>query len=364
MVRVLVVDDSAFMRKALTKMLQSDARIRVVGTARDGLDALDKIEKLDPDLVTLDVEMPRMSGLEALEQIMARFPRPVVMVSSLTEEGAEVTLRALDMGAVDFIPKKIDTSVLDVVRIEAALCDKVCALARKGPLRPPRKPLAADRPARPVPDRGGPETGERRPPQPGPPRPRPAGRVRYVAIGASTGGPPALQRVFSNLPADFSTPLVVVQHMPKSFTGAFARRLSRAGPLEVKEAETGDRLEPGRGFVAPGGAHMVVDRDAGGLVLRITDEPTDSLYRPSVDVTFRSLADAVGGDVLAVVLTGMGADGREGMRVLKGRGAPSIAQNERTCVVYGMPKAVVEAGLADAVLPIDAIGKAVGEAVR
>ncbi len=364
MVRVLVVDDSAFMRKALTKMLQSDSRIRVVGTARDGLDALDKIEKLDPDLVTLDVEMPRMSGLEALEQIMARFPRPVVMVSSLTEEGAEVTLRALDMGAVDFIPKKIDTSVLDVVRIEKALCDKVCTLARKAPHRLHRKqaPVAQPAPPRSFPERAGPERlPSREAPRVRPPRP--SGRARYVAIGASTGGPPALQRVFSNLPEDFSTPLVVVQHMPKSFTGAFARRLSRAGPLEVKEAETGDRLEPGRGFVAPGGAHMVVDRDGGGLVLRITDDPADSLYRPSVDVTFRSFAEVVGGDVLAVVLTGMGADGREGMRVLKDRGAPSIAQNERTCVVYGMPKAVVEAGLADAVLPIDAIGKAVGEAV-
>ncbi len=339
MIRVLVVDDSAFMRKALSRMLEKDPEIRVAGTARDGFEALAKIQDLDPDLVTLDVEMPRMDGLETLGRIMEEHPRPVLMVSSLTEEGAEVTLRALDLGALDFIPKGIGGNVLEIVRIEEALREKVRALAR-GRRHAPRV-----RPA---------------------PGPAPAGRLgpaRYVAIGASTGGPPALQKLFAGLPAGMGAPVVVVQHMPKAFTGAFARRLDAASPLSVKEAETGDRLVPGHAFVAPGGQHMVVRREGRDLVLQVTARPADTLHRPSVDVTFRSLAEAAGGETLAVVLTGMGADGTEGVRALKGRGGHAIAQDAPTCVVYGMPRSVVEAGLADRVLPLDRIPDAIREAV-
>ncbi|MHB8765470.1 MAG: protein-glutamate methylesterase/protein-glutamine glutaminase [Deferrisomatales bacterium] len=341
MIRVLVVDDSAFMRKALAKMLESDPQIQVVGTARDGLEAIDKVAELDPDLVTMDVEMPRLGGIEALQRIMATSPRPVLMVSSLTAEGAEVTLQALDLGALDYIPKGIGGNILDVVKIETALCQKVRALARRR-VRPAAPPSPAPRP-------------------PGP-RPR-LGPARYVAIGASTGGPPALQKVLAGLPPNFSAPLVVVQHMPKAFTGAFARRLSAAGPLEIKEAESGDRLEPGRGFVAPGGSHLTVRREGAHLVLRVADEPADTLHRPSIDVTFRSFAETLGRSTLAVVLTGMGSDGTEGVRALREKGASTIAQEARSCVVYGMPRAVVEAGLADAVLPVEEIGRAVGEAV-
>ncbi len=341
MIRVLVVDDSAFMRKALSRMMEKDPEIRVAGTARDGFEALAKIRDLDPDLVTLDVEMPRMDGLETLGRIMEEHPRPVLMVSSLTEEGAEVTLRALDLGALDFIPKGIGGNVLEIVRIEEALREKIKALARG------RRPAPQGRPA---------------------PHPRaaPVGRLgsaRYVAIGASTGGPPALQKVFAGLPAGMPAPVVVVQHMPKAFTGAFARRLDAASPLAVKEAETGDRLVPGHAFVAPGGQHLVVRREGRDLVLHVTARPAETLHRPSVDVTFRSLAETAGGETLAVVLTGMGSDGTEGVRALKDKGAHAIAQDAPTCVVYGMPRSVVEAGLADRVLPLERIPEAIREAV-
>lgn len=340
MIRVLVVDDSSFMRKALSRMLESDPEIRVVGTARDGADALERVAELDPDLVTLDVEMPRMDGLEALRRIMRASPRPVLMVSSVTEQGAEVTLQALDLGALDYIPKALDGSVLGIVHIEEALCAKVKTLARRHRVAPVLRtePRRLSRSA--------------------------VGRSRYVAIGASTGGPPALQKLFSGLPPGFPAPVVVVQHMPKAFTGSFARRLSGVGPLEVKEAETGDRLEPGRAFVAPGGSHLLVRRDGPRLTLRVTDQPTDTLHKPSVDVTFRSFAENVGHPTLAVVLTGMGSDGLEGVKSLKAAGAHALAQEARSCVVYGMPRAVVEAGMADAVLPIEEMAGAIGGAVE
>jgi len=339
------------MRTALSKMLCGDPEIEVVGTARDGLDAIEKVKSLDPDLVTLDVEMPRLDGLGALERIMAEFPRPVLMVSSITEEGAEVTLKALNMGAVDYIPKGIDKNVLGVVNIEKQLREKVKALARKKPY-PRHLTAKAGRPSQPHPVAERTQT-----PLTG------ASASRFVLIGASTGGPPALHKFFSSLTPDFSAPVVVVQHMPKAFTGTFARRLNDAGPLEVKEAESGDRLEPGKAFVAPGGSHLVLS-ESSKFVLRVSDSPAETLHKPSVDVTFKSFAQAAGNNVLAVILTGMGADGLEGMRSLKARGASIIAQEERSCVVYGMPRVVVEAGLADLVLPIEEIAPAVEGALK
>lgn len=344
MIRALVVDDSAFMRKALSKMLEGDPEIEIVGTARDGLEALEKIKELDPDILTMDVEMPRMNGIEALQRIMATGPRPVLMVSSLTEEGAEVTLRALDLGALDYIPKHLDGNLLDIVHVEMALREKVKTLARKRGRGAPTQPAAS-------PLHSAPSVARVPPPEV---RPRKRlGPVRYVAVGASTGGPPALQKFFAGLSPDFPAPVVVVQHMPKSFTGPFAKRLNQVGPLEVKEAESGDRLEPGKGFVAPGGSHLVVRREGTHLVLRVVDEPADTLHKPSVDVTFRSFSEVLGSAAMAVVLTGMGCDGLEGVRAMKARGAPAIAQDAQSCVVYGMPRAIVDAGLADAVLPVE-----------
>jgi two-component system chemotaxis response regulator CheB len=268
------------------------------------------------------------------------------MVSSVTEEGAETTLQALDLGALDYIPKHLTGNVLDIVHIESALREKVKVLGR-------RKVQPAAVPARP------------RPPLSAEPHPRlpRLGLTRIVAIGASTGGPPALQKLFSALSPTFSAPIVVVQHMPKTFTGPFARRLSQAGPLEVKEAQTGDRLGPGKGFVAAGGSHLTFRREGGHLVLQVTDTPTNTIHKPSVDVTFRSLAETAGSGTLAVILTGMGSDGLEGVRALRGEGCPAIAQSAQSCVVYGMPRAVVEAGLADAVLPIEEIAGAIEGAV-
>lgn len=346
MIRVLVVDDSAFMRQALSKMLVSDPMIEVAGTARDGLDALEKIAKLDPDLVTLDVEMPRMDGLEALRRIMAECPRPVLMVSSLTEAGAEETLEALSRGAVDYIPKAIDGNALNIAHIQQALCQKVRVLGRRrGPLGGP--PAPSPRVIR---------------------RAQPAGLsaqprgLRYLAIGASTGGPPALQTLLAGLAPSFPLPVVIVQHMPKAFTGPFARRLSGLCPLEIKEAESGDRLEPGRGFVAPGGSHLVLRPAAAGLTLQVTGEPAETLHKPSVDVTFSSFAECAGGATLAVVLTGMGSDGLAGVRALKRHGAYTITQEAESCVVYGMPRAVAEAGLSDVALPIAEIAAALNRA--
>ncbi len=343
MVRVLVVDDSAFARKALARMLEADAGIQVVGSARDGIEAIEKVRELQPDLVTLDVEMPRMGGLEALERIMAERPCPVLMVSSLTAEGAEVTLQALERGAVDYIPKGSGGptgNVIDIVRIEEVLREKVKTLGQRRPRRvAPPAPRSA-------------------PPQPGR-----LGPAEYVAVGASTGGPPALQKLFAGLPPAFRAPLVVVQHMPKMFTGPFARRLDAAGPLAVKEAETGDLLEPGCAFVAPGGSHLVLAREGRHLRLVVSEEPRDTLHRPSVDVSFRSFAREVGRATLGVILTGMGSDGLEGVRELRRQGGHAIAQEASSCVVYGMPRAVVEAGQADAVLVMDDIAAAVAGAV-
>lgn len=342
------MDDSAFMRTALSKMLSGDPEIEVVGTARDGLDAIEKVQRLDPDLVTMDVEMPRLDGLGALERIMAESPRPVVMVSSITEEGADVTLRALNMGAVDYIPKGIGKNVLGVVNIEKELRAKVKALGGKRGV--PHVALTG--------------TSKRSQPFTASASTSLSARTaklispRFILIGASTGGPPALHKFFSSLSPNFPLPVVVVQHMPKAFTGTFARRLSDSGPLDVKEAETGDRLEPGKGFVAPGGSHLVLNEN-NKLMLRVCDAPTDTLHKPSVDVTFASFAEASGSCVLAVILTGMGSDGLEGMRKLKAKGASIIAQEEHSCVVYGMPRVVVDAGLADLVLPIEDIAPAV-----
>jgi len=348
LIRVLVVDDSAFMRQALSKMLARDPMIEVAGTARDGLDALEKIAKLDPDLVTLDVDMPRMDGLAALRRIMAECPRPVLMVSSLTAAGAEETLEALNLGAVDYIPKAIGGNALNIAHIQQTLCQKVRVLGRRRcPPCGPSAPIPAPRVSRPAEQAG----------QPAHPR-----GLRYLAIGASTGGPPALQTLLAGLVPSFRLPVVIVQHMPKAFTGPFARRLSGLCPLEIKEAESGDRLEPGRGFVAPGGSHLVLRPAGAGLILQVTGEPAETLHKPSVDVTFSSFAEFAGGSTLAVVLTGMGSDGLAGVRALKRHGASTITQEAESCVVYGMPRAVAEAGLSDVALPIAEIAAAVNRA--
>lgn len=344
MVKVLIVDDSAFMRNALSSMLSSDPEIRIVGTARDGLEAIEKIASLHPDIVTMDVEMPRMDGIAALKHIMEQNPVPVIMVSSITNEGAKVTLDALDLGAVDFIPKNLSDLSLNIVKIREILIDKIKHLGRKGlpgrRFRQVERPLshpAAAEPPRTLPVR---TTGER--------------RIGIVAIGTSTGGPKALQEIIPRLPKDFPVPIVIAQHMPPNFTGPFAERLNQLSQITVKEAVEGEVLKPGLALVAPGGGHMRVKRGRGiETVVSISENREEYIYRPSVDALMASVAEFYPGRALGVILTGMGNDGVNGLTSLKRTGGRIFAQNEETCVVYGMPKAVVDAGIADKVLPIE-----------
>ncbi|MDD3312974.1 chemotaxis response regulator protein-glutamate methylesterase [Pseudodesulfovibrio sp.] len=345
MINVLVVDDSAFMRKAISTMLDKDPEIKVVGMARDGQEGLELVRTLNPDVVTMDIEMPRMDGLTALRHIMMESPRPVIMVSSLTTEGAEATLKAMELGAVDFIPKQLSKVSLDIIKIEKDLIDRVKTVAtrrmRHFRARAAAAPAAAPRPAamRPAPRRMPPVGG------------RPVHDV--VAIGVSTGGPPVVQKILSSLPEDFPAGIVIAQHMPAAFTGPFAKRLDSVSRISVKEAESGDILKPGHAFVAPGGRHIVLDQKISRIEVVVTDEPRDALYKPSANVLIGSVAAAVGKRGLGVILTGMGSDGCEGIRQLKERGGRALAQSDSTCVVYGMPKAIVDENLADEIVDLD-----------
>lgn len=353
MISVLVVDDSAFMRKALSTMLAGDPEIQVVGTARDGEEGLEKIRQLKPDVVTLDIEMPRMDGLTALRHIMMEMPRPVLMVSSLTTEGAEATLKAMELGAVDFIPKQLSRVSLDIVKIEGELRAKVKNVARRKirPMRPQRKVEVIAQPV----------VTEKKAMEAVPQKRSPVRDV--VAIGVSTGGPPAIQKVLSKLPADFPACILIAQHMPQAFTGPFAKRLDAVCQITVKEAEMGDRVQPGTAFVAPGGRHLLIDQKVSRIDLLVSDEPRDALYKPSANVLIASVAQGVGKRGVGVILTGMGSDGLEGIRELKKRSGYVLAQNDESCVVYGMPKAVVDAGLADEVLDIEDMSQAIMNAL-
>jgi two-component system chemotaxis response regulator CheB len=340
MVKVLIVDDSAFMRNALSSMLSSDPEIQIVGKARDGLEAVELVEKLRPDIVTMDVEMPRMDGITALKHIMEKNPVPVIMLSSLTVEGAKVTLDALDLGAVDFIPKNLSDLSINIVKIREILIDKIKHIAQKGivkrRIRPATAPKAIEIPKS-MPVR---TTGER--------------RINLVSIGTSTGGPKALQEIIPKLPKDFPTPIVIAQHMPPNFTGPFAERLNQLSQITVKEAEEGESLKNGVAYIAPGRGHMRVKRPRGiETVITISEGKEEFIYRPSVDALMFSVAEFFPGRALGVILTGMGNDGLKGLTELKKTGGRIFAQNEDTCVVYGMPKAVVDAGIADKVLPIE-----------
>lgn len=341
-IKVLIVDDSAFMRNALSSMLTSDPEIKIVGTARDGIEAIEKVASLKPDVVTMDVEMPRMDGITALKHIMEKTPVPVIMVSSLTVDGAKVTLDALDLGAMDFIPKNLSDLSINIVKIREMLIDKIKQIAKRGvPKRLIQKPATssakATEPPPVIPMR---ITGER--------------KAGILAIGTSTGGPKALQDIIPKLPKNFPVPIVIAQHMPPNFTGPFAERLNQLSQIEVKEAKDGDMLKPGVAYIAPGKGHMRVKRLRGIEVgVTISENKEDFIYRPSVDALMSSVAEVYPGRALGVILTGMGNDGLKGMMQMKKTGSRIFAQNEETCVVYGMPKAVVDAGIADKVLSID-----------
>ncbi len=377
-VKVLVVDDSGFFRRRVSEILSADPTIQVVGTATNGKEAIDQAIALKPDVITMDYEMPMMDGITAVRHIMQRCPTPVLMFSSLTHEGARVTLDALDAGAVDFLPKNFEDISRNPDKVKQMLCEKVHSISRSNrrSLFSTPAPAASPAPAptastsayaRPAP------APVARPAAPAPAPVRTAAPVapaahapapkrkayKLVAIGTSTGGPVALQRVLTQLPANFPAPIVLIQHMPAAFTKAFAERLDKLCRISVKEAEDGDILRPGLALLAPGGKQMMVD-GRGAIKILPGDERLN--YKPCVDITFGSAAKSYGDKVLAVVLTGMGADGREGARLLKQGGSAIWAQDEASCVIYGMPMAIVKADLADAVYSLDDIGKHLVEA--
>lgn len=336
-VRVLVVDDSALMRKLIPQILSTDTSIEVVGTAMDGNFGLKKMEELKPQVVTLDLEMPGMNGLDMLKEIMRRQRVPVIVVSSHSKEGAAITFKALGLGAFDFVAKPADVSSRMpeiaqelISKIKAAANSRGIGIRTLPSFEPVRKPekAAAD------------------------PKNMPS---KVVAIGISTGGPQALQYLLAQLPADFPGTILVVQHMPENFTEMFARRLDEVSAIRVKEAQSGDILQAGRALICPGNRHLKVKKMPLGDVVVLTDEEKVNGHRPSVDVLFRSVADEFGSKVVGVLMTGMGDDGAEGMGAIKNAGGVTIAQSEDSCVVYGMPKAAIERGYAMRVVALDSL---------
>jgi two-component system chemotaxis response regulator CheB len=357
-------------------MLSSDPEIKIVGTARDGLEALEKVASLNPDIVTMDVEMPVMNGLQALEEIMRWQPTPVIILSAVTTEGAQATLKALDLGAFDVVAKPSGSPGADLQALSQDLVEKVKAAAGVNPARLGRKGVnsfstGASGPmgavvqvigTKGVP--GTPSGQASRLSVTGKTGLVPKHAIEIVAIGTSTGGPSALQAVLPILPGNFPVPVLVAQHMPPGFTGPLAQRLNGLCPLNVREGIHGEVLKAGTVYVAPAGKQMQVQRKSEQLTLHIGDEaPIPTLYHPSVDVMFLSLAKAVGKGTLGVVMTGMGSDGTKGMKELKALEGFAIAESEETCVVYGMPRSVVDAGLADRVVPLGEIGRTIVECV-
>ncbi|KTG18294.1 chemotaxis response regulator protein-glutamate methylesterase [Pseudoalteromonas sp. XI10] len=365
-VKVLVVDDSSFFRRRVSEILEQDSNIQVIGFAVNGREAVDKARELKPDVITMDVEMPVLDGISAVKEIMAATPTPILMFSSLTRDGATATLDALDAGALDFLPKKFEDIARNNEDAIALLQNKVKEIGRRRLSRFSRPaPISRPTPApTPKDSRGTSTSSGIVQPDRSFSRPAPASspaasssntsnirasgkQYQLVAIGTSTGGPVALQTILTQLPANFPHPILLIQHMPAAFTPAFAARLNGLCRINVKEAQNGDRLMPGTAYLAPGGQQMLIEGRGGSRTLRVFEDDSPRItYKPSVDVTFASAAKTFGGDVLAVVLTGMGADGRDGARMLKQVGATIWAQDEQTSVVYGMPQAVANAGLA------------------
>jgi two-component system chemotaxis response regulator CheB len=350
-VRVLVVDDSMLFRKVVRDALALDPAIEVVGSASDGRAALEKIEQFKPDAITLDLEMPEVDGLGVLRQLRER-PQPpsVIVVSAFTDAGAALTNQALRLGAFDFVLKPSGANINENRdRLAADLLPKMRLLIeRRQPVTDRTKAAAKRQPAVPT------KVQERVPEKP----------PKVVAIGISTGGPSSLHEMLPKLSADLPVPVVIVQHMPAKFTRSLAEDLDRRAKVHVKEAEDGERLQAGTVYIAPGGRQIKIEAQLHSLKVRVTDDPPEKCCKPSVDYLFRSLADQVGARVLAVIMTGMGDDGAAGCQLLKQRGAHILAQDAASCVVYGMPRQVIESGLADMVRPLDGIAEAIEQAVR
>jgi len=340
---VLVVDDSFFMRTLVSDMLNSDPEIEVVGVARDGNEALEKMEILRPDVITLDYLMPNLNGLHALKRIMKEHPTPTIMLSACTVEGAAATVECLEAGAVGFVLKPSGTVSVDIEKVKGKLIEEVKRVSiinvqKIGSI------LSRKRVKRFL-------------------APSVAVKERLFVIGSSTGGPSVLELVLSELPSNFPAAILVVQHMPARFTKSLAERLNRVSELAVKEAEEGDIVESGRVYVAPGDFHMIVKKrriqGTKEVVIRLNQDPVVHGLRPSVDVTMESVADVYGENAVGVILTGMGRDGAEGMRAIKSRNGRTIAQDKATSLIFGMPREVIERGDADFVFPIFEISQGI-----
>jgi len=345
-IKILIVDDSAFMRKSLEIMLKEEPTFEIVGKARNGLEAVELNKKLSPDIITMDIEMPVLNGLKALEEIMKEKPTAVLMVSSLTTDGAEATLKALELGAVDFIPKGMSYVNMNITKVKEDLKTKIKAIVRRQRL----KRLA---------HRSGRSAVKSRIYVKEPAHKN----FRAVAIGISTGGPLSLQKVIPLLRSDLSVPVFIVQHMPPKFTLSLAQRLNSLSKITVKEAEDGEVVQNGVVYIAPGGKHMTLQKNS-PLKIRLSNYPSDTLHKPSVDVMVSSLVDTFGKDLFCTIMTGMGHDGLEGVKKLKKIGGYCVAQDEASSVIYGMPKAIVDNNLADAILPLDKIPEYINKVVR
>lgn len=386
MIRVLIADDSAFMRKVLSDLFNKEPDFEIVGTANDGKDTVEKVRALKPDLLTLDVNMPVMDGINALAIIMREQPTPTVMISSLTQQGTDATVKALGLGAIDFV-SKMGGSISRIDAIEDEILSK-CRYAAQANVRgiggvnrppvmkridiPKRTGLKLETEQKTKENTGifqkrqNPLLQRKQKAEAAKPVAatfNPAGKNKLVAIGTSTGGPQALQKVITRLPANLPCGVVVVQHMPPGFTKSLADRLNQISAIAVKEAENDEIIEPGHVYIAPGNYHMRISISGADKKIVLGQDPPVGNHRPAVNVMYDSVAP-VGRDLVAVIMTGMGCDGCEGMKKIKASGGYSIAQNEDTSVVYGMPKAVVDAGLADEIQPLENIAKAIVNAVN
>jgi len=350
-IKVLIIDDSAFMRKSLSILLSSDSNIEIIGTAKDGKEGYEFAKKLRPDIITLDVEMPVMNGLTSLKLIMKNAPTSVIMVSSITTEGAESTLKAFEYGAVDFISKEQSFVSVNITNIKDELIRKIksivyqkwnTALKQKSPLSKTSAGIVSPASRGILPKIG----------------------YNAIALGVSTGGPISLQKVIPLLSENLNVPIFIVQHMPPKFTKSLADRLNGMSRLTVKEAEQGDLVNKNTVYIAPGGKHLNFAKMGSNVKIFLTDEPNTSLHRPSVDVMFHSAISIFGRKMLGVIMTGMGKDGLEGIAELKKLGGNCLAQNEHSCVVYGMPKAVVDAGYADIIVPLDQIANKINSVFK
>jgi two-component system chemotaxis response regulator CheB len=350
-IKVVVIDDSAFMRKSISIMLESDEDIQVIATARDGLDGYEIVKKLQPDLVTMDIEMPKMDGLTALQKIMKDCPTSVIMVSSLTTEGADSTIKALEYGAVDFIPKELSYINVNIIKIKDELIKKVKEIVRQRAIKERLRRLrrASNIPAHDVAAESC--------------KYLPNAEYKAIALGISTGGPLSLQKVIPRISLKTNCPIFIVQHMPPKFTKSLADRLNSISELEVKEAENREVVRKGVVYIAPGGFHMTIGKNnVGTFFVSISEEPSTTLHRPSVDVMINSVIESFGKNTLGVIMTGMGKDGLEGIRKLKQLGGYCLIQDEESSVVFGMPRAVIEAGFADVIAPLDKISEIINQA--